>query len=91
MCPSAFKSKVLLDKWIGIAVILLVKIFFFFVVFQEVLGEERLDEVIKNRDLKLYWGTATTGRPHIAYFVPMSKIGDFLKAGCEVSFIYYIH
>lgn len=52
---------------------------------QEVLGEENLKKIIKERDLKLYWGTATTGKPHIAYFVPMTKIADFLKAGCEVS------
>ncbi len=38
----------------------------------------------EKRDLKIYWGTATTGKPHIAYFVPMSKIADFLRAGCEV-------
>ena len=41
---------------------------------QEVLGEERIDEILAIRDLKIYWGTATTGRPHIAYFVPMSKV-----------------
>jgi len=52
---------------------------------QEVLGEEKLKQVLQERELKVYWGTATTGRPHIAYFVPMSKIADFLKAGCEVS------
>lgn len=52
---------------------------------QEVIGEDRIDEVLKKRDLKLYWGTATTGKPHVAYFLPMSKIGDFLKAGCEVN------
>lgn len=51
---------------------------------QEVLGEENLKKIVKERDLKIYWGTATTGKPHIAYFVPMTKIGDFLKAGCEV-------
>lgn len=51
---------------------------------QEVLGEERLKEILKERELKVYWGTATTGKPHVAYFVPMSKIADFLKAGCEV-------
>lgn len=50
---------------------------------QEVLGEDKLDVLLKERDLKIYWGTATTGRPHIAYFVPISKIADFLKAGCE--------
>lgn len=52
---------------------------------QEVLGEENLKKIVKERDLKLYWGTATTGKPHIAYFVPMTKIADFLRAGCEVS------
>lgn len=52
---------------------------------QEVLGEDNLKKVVKERDLKIYWGTATTGKPHIAYFVPMTKIADFLKAGCEVS------
>lgn len=51
---------------------------------QEVLGEEKITEILSKRDLKLYWGTATTGKPHVAYFLPMSKIGDFLKAGCEV-------
>lgn len=51
---------------------------------QEVLGEEKIVEILTKRDLKLYWGTATTGKPHVAYFLPMSKIGDFLKAGCEV-------
>lgn len=51
---------------------------------QEVLGEDKLTAILKERDLKIYWGTATTGKPHVAYFVPMSKIADFLRAGCEV-------
>jgi len=55
---------------------------------QEVLGEERIDEIMKTRDLKIYWGTATTGKPHIAYFVPMSKVADFLAAGCEVTILF---
>ncbi|KAK2715831.1 tyrosine--tRNA ligase, cytoplasmic-like isoform X1 [Artemia franciscana] len=55
---------------------------------QEVLGEDKLDEVLKKRDLKIYWGTATTGKPHVAYFLPMSKIADFLKAGCEVTILF---
>merc|ERR1711872_237222 len=55
---------------------------------QEVLGEERIDEIMKTRDLKIYWGTATTGRPHIAYFVAMSKLADFLAAGCEVTVLF---
>lgn len=52
--------------------------------FQEVLGEEKVKQVLQERELKVYWGTATTGKPHVAYFVPMSKIADFLRAGCEV-------
>ncbi|XP_059546313.1 tyrosine--tRNA ligase, cytoplasmic isoform X2 [Myotis daubentonii] len=55
---------------------------------QEVLGEEKLKEILKDRELKVYWGTATTGKPHVAYFVPMSKIADFLKAGCEVTILF---
>jgi tyrosyl-tRNA synthetase len=51
---------------------------------QEVLGEQTIKDVLKERDLNLYWGTATTGRPHLAYFVPMTKIADFLQAGCKV-------
>lgn len=55
---------------------------------QEVLREEKLKEILKERELKIYWGTATTGKPHVAYFVPMSKIADFLKAGCEVTILF---
>ncbi|CAF3953854.1 unnamed protein product, partial [Adineta steineri] len=32
---------------------------------QEVLGNDRLQKVLEERDLRVYWGTATTGRPHI--------------------------
>ena len=55
---------------------------------QETLGQDRIDEVLRTRDLKIYWGTATTGKPHIAYFVPMSKLADFLNAGCEVTVLF---
>lgn len=54
---------------------------------QEVLGEEKISNILKERDLKIYWGTATTGRPHIAYFLPMVKIADFLRAGCHVTIL----
>ena len=55
---------------------------------QEVIAEEQLKTVLSQRDLKIYWGTATTGRPHIAYFVAMRKIADFLQAGCEVTVLF---
>ncbi|RKP05734.1 Aminoacyl-trna synthetase cytokine [Thamnocephalis sphaerospora] len=54
---------------------------------QEVLGEAEILKVLQERDLKLYWGTAPTGRPHIGYFVPMVKIADFLSADCEVTIL----
>lgn len=55
---------------------------------QEVLGEQKLKTILKERDVKIYWGTATTGKPHVAYFVPMTKIADFLRAGCEVTILF---
>jgi tyrosyl-tRNA synthetase len=53
---------------------------------QEVLNAEIIDDVILNqkRPLKVYWGTATTGRPHCGYIVPMVKIAELLAAGCQV-------
>jgi hypothetical protein len=51
-------------------------------------GEETIKPTLAQRDLKLYWGTAPTGKPHIGYFVPMSKIADFLRAGCQVCFFF---
>lgn len=55
---------------------------------QEVLGEDKLKQILQESQPKVYWGTATTGKPHVAYFVPMSKIADFLKAGCEVTILF---
>jgi len=55
---------------------------------QETLGEDRLKNILSERDVKVYWGTATTGKPHVAYFVPMSKLADFLRAGCEVTVLF---
>uniref|UniRef100_A0A3B5B2K9 Tyrosine--tRNA ligase n=1 Tax=Stegastes partitus TaxID=144197 RepID=A0A3B5B2K9_9TELE len=55
---------------------------------QEVLGEDKLKQILQEKEPRVYWGTATTGKPHVAYFVPMSKIADFLKAGCEVTILF---
>lgn len=52
---------------------------------EEVLGKEELKKIVSERPLRVYWGTSTTGKPHVAYFLPMMKIADFLKAGCEVT------
>jgi len=56
----------------------------------EVCKEELMKKVLveEKRDVKIYWGTATTGKPHVGYFVPMLKIADFLRAGCEVTILF---
>lgn len=56
---------------------------------QEVLNPEIIDDVIlkQKRPLVVYWGTATTGRPHCGYFVPMLKIAELLRAGCTVKIL----
>ncbi|ORZ37211.1 tyrosyl-tRNA synthetase [Catenaria anguillulae PL171] len=55
---------------------------------QESLGVDIIRNVLAERDLKLYWGTAPTGKPHIGYFVPMVKLADFLAAGCHVTVLF---
>jgi len=56
---------------------------------QEVLNPEIIEDILnKNeRPLRIYWGTATTGKPHCGYFVPMLKIAQFLAAGCNVKIL----
>ena len=54
---------------------------------QEVLNKQIILDTLKERELKIYWGTAPTGKPHCGYFVPMTKIADFLAAGCEVKIL----
>lgn len=54
---------------------------------QEIQGKDILEKIVAARPLNVYWGTAPTGRIHIGYFVPMLKIADFLKAGCNVTIL----
>ena len=55
---------------------------------QEIVDEDKIEEIISKRDLKIYWGTATTGKPNLGYLVPIFKIADFLKAGCQVTILF---
>lgn len=55
---------------------------------KEICGGDILCKIVANRPLNLYWGTAPTGRIHLGYFVPMLKIADFLKAGCNVTILF---
>ncbi|KAF2487149.1 hypothetical protein BDY17DRAFT_243479 [Neohortaea acidophila] len=56
---------------------------------QEVLNPEIIEEIVRKneRPLRIYLGTATTGKPHCGYFVGMLKISEFLAAGCEVTIL----
>ncbi|QUC18069.1 uncharacterized protein UV8b_02310 [Ustilaginoidea virens] len=54
----------------------------------EVLNPEIIESILaEGRSPKIYWGTATTGRPHCGYFVPAIKIAQFLAAGCQVTIL----
>ncbi|KAI9697870.1 MAG: hypothetical protein M1820_007657 [Bogoriella megaspora] len=54
---------------------------------QEVISGDVIRKILPVRPLKLYWGTATTGRPHAAYFLPAIKIAQFLHTGCQVKIL----
>lgn len=54
---------------------------------QEVLRPDIIRAILPVRPLEIFWGTATTGRPHAAYFVPAIKIAQFLRAGCKVKIL----
>lgn len=55
---------------------------------EEHLNIEILEDILnQGRDPKIYWGTATTGRPHVGYFVAALKIAQFLAAGCEMTIL----
>jgi tyrosyl-tRNA synthetase len=54
----------------------------------EVLNPEIIENIIKEGgNPKVYWGSATTGRPHCGYLVPALKIAQLLAAGCDVTIL----
>lgn len=55
---------------------------------QEVIGEEELKKILKEKkEISVYWGTMPTGSISIAYFFPMMKVADFLRAGLKVKIL----
>lgn len=55
---------------------------------QEVITEKELRNLLDERkSFSLYWGTMPTGSVSFAYFFPMLKIADFLKAGVKVKIL----
>ena len=54
----------------------------------EIIKEEELNELLKTKKQpSVYLGTATTGKPHIGYFLWVLKLADFLKAGFKVKLL----
>ncbi|OGZ34091.1 MAG: tyrosine--tRNA ligase, partial [Candidatus Portnoybacteria bacterium RBG_19FT_COMBO_36_7] len=54
----------------------------------EILTDEELMELLKTKkEPVLYIGYATTGRPHIGYMIPATKIRDFVEAGIYVKIL----
>lgn len=55
---------------------------------QEIIGESELKELLASgKEISVYWGTMPTGSISIAYFFPMLKIADFLRAGLKVKIL----
>ena len=54
---------------------------------QEIIGDDKLRQIVSERPLKLYWGTSPTGKPHIGYLVPLIKLADFIQAQAEVTIL----
>ncbi len=49
---------------------------------QEIITEDEFRALLKKKEKpSVYLGTAITGRPHVAYFLWVLKLADFLKAG----------
>jgi len=52
---------------------------------EEIVKESELKDLLKKKkNPVVYWGTAVTGKPSIAYFFPLLKLSDFSKAGFKV-------
>jgi tyrosyl-tRNA synthetase len=54
---------------------------------EEVITKDELKKALKKKDFSLYWGTMPTGSVSFAYFFPMLKIADFLRAGVKVKIL----
>lgn len=55
---------------------------------QEIVAEGELKTLLKTKKTpSVYLGTAITGRPHVAYFLWVLKLADFLKAGFKVKLL----
>ena len=55
---------------------------------EEILTESELEELIKSKkNISAYLGIAPTGPVHIGYFIPLSKVFDFIGAGIDTKIL----
>lgn len=54
----------------------------------EIIGDEEIEKLLRaKRKPVAYWGTMPTGSPHIAYYFPLLKVADLLRAGVKVKIL----
>ena len=54
----------------------------------EIIGVDALEKLLHEKKVpSVYLGTAITGKPHIAYFLWVLKLHDFLRAGFKVKIL----
>ena len=53
----------------------------------ETINVENLEALSKDRRLKGYWGTAPTGKPHVAYLFPILSISRMIKQGIDMTIL----
>lgn len=54
----------------------------------EIITEEELKSLLENKkEISAYYGTAPTGPVHLGYFIPLSKVFDFSKAGIKTKIL----
>jgi tyrosyl-tRNA synthetase len=55
---------------------------------QEIITQGELEKLLREKEHPaVYLGTAVTGKPHVAYFIWVLKLADFLRAGFEVKLL----
>ncbi len=55
---------------------------------EEIVKEDEFRKLLKKKkNPVVYWGTAVTGKPSLAYFFPLLKLRDFSKAGFKIKIL----
>jgi len=50
--------------------------------------ENTIPQILESsKPLRIYWGTATTGKPHLGYLVPLIKLVQFMQVGVDLTIL----